>query len=209
MRTRPLLVFGLTAASLSILGACGQDDGRVVAATGGATQTSAQAVSDQVDGNHSLPDDCPVDNVESVVGEEAPLPTDIAEMARQSTYVVTGKATGRQVVTALTQPPEQPQPFAGMPQTQTFVVVDEVLRGKAPAEIVVTQAGRRCTVGVPRLLTPGGSYLLFLFEAPNGVVYQYGRSAILEINDGVATSYDPDAPPQSVTLEEARRMVAA
>jgi hypothetical protein len=138
------------------------------------------------------------------IAEERPLPTDIASMTAASDLVVIGRANAGPTASAVTAPDGRPQPFAGMPRTQTKVTVIEALRGAPPHELVVTQAGDRCTIGTPPLLTPGSTYVLFLYEAQPGVLYPYNRSAVLEVEGDSASTDDPTAPKQTATLDELR-----
>lgn len=121
--------------------------------------------------------------------------------------MVIARTTAQQTVTEMTVPAGQPQPFAGLPYTNTTVTVVEMLRGEASTELVVTQAGKHCTIGVPPILTPGTTYVLFLYEARPGTLYQFGRSGIFRVEGDVATTDDPEAPAQSLSLDEPRSQV--
>lgn len=185
--------------------ACGEQPDSVTVASGSASQENP-TVPPETD-QFGRPADCPKDSISRGEAEETPLPTDVAGMAAGSDFVVVAKTNPSPTVTEMTVPKGQPQPFAGIPLTQTTVTVVETLRGAPSSELVVTQFGHRCTIGMPPILTPGATYVLFLYEAQPGVLYQFGRSAIFEVVGEDATTDDPKAPPQTLTLDELRSQV--
>lgn len=190
-----------------VIGACGSGPAEITTYNGEAAIPGPSATDAATD-QFGRPTDCPADRLSRASFEEAPLPDDIDGMSALSHLVVLVTARDARV-TEMTVPQGQPQPFAGPAQTETTLHVLEALRGEAPKELVLTQMGDRCTVGVPPLVQPGHTYVVFLFQARPGLHYQLGRSAIFEVKGDAATTIDPTVTRQTFHLDDLRTRVKA